>query len=77
MCYCLDAQGRGLIKFEKIAGKEVFEMPFKVEDLKTMFGDDAQIFTQFFWWYERRKPAPKRQTLFSTSKNRLQKSFRP
>ena len=49
MCYCLDAQGRGLIKFEKIAGKEVFEMPFKVEDLKTMFGDDAQIFTQFFW----------------------------
>ena len=48
-CDCPDVQGRGLIKFEKIAGKEVFEMPFKVEDLKTMFGDDAQIFTQFFW----------------------------
>ena len=48
-CYCKDAQGSGCILFENTAQNAMFQMPFKVDELKALFGGDAQIYKSFAW----------------------------
>lgn len=48
-CSCYEEQGRGCIKFENIADQTVFEMPIKVEELKALFGNEAEMCKSFRW----------------------------
>ena len=42
-CICATNQKTGCVAFENTVNKAVFEPPFKVDELKTLFGADAHI----------------------------------